>query len=311
MSLKICREPLYMKRNAFTLIELLVVIAIIAILAAILFPVFAQAKEAAKKTTCLSNVKQMGTAMYMYAQDSDDQLFPYRTKEANPLAGPGVNITGAAAKRKFWIELLYPYHKSRDMFKCPSNSFGAWAGVNKNCDPNVGDDGQPSAADDGCSYGGQNSYGVNRYPFQPDFSTAGKQIAAGMNFSAMAEVSNTLIALDTTYYDVLPKYTDRNGANNSVILNGDPNAFDPKTDPNGYYPYWTQIGNHHWSNPATLADEQAVMVQAKTRHAGKLNILFGDTHAKSRDYESVIYDLQDHPTTSMWDPWKSGVTPSP
>jgi len=59
-------------KRAFTLIELLVVIAIIAILAAILFPVFAQAKEAAKKTTCLSNTKQMALGIYMYSNDNDD-----------------------------------------------------------------------------------------------------------------------------------------------------------------------------------------------------------------------------------------------
>ena len=63
--------------NAFTLIELLVVIAIIAILAAILFPVFAQVREGARKTTCLSNMKQLGLGMAMYTSDFDDQAVPW------------------------------------------------------------------------------------------------------------------------------------------------------------------------------------------------------------------------------------------
>ncbi len=75
-------------RRAFTLIELLVVIAIIAILAAILFPVFSQAKEAAKKTACLSNTKQMALALYMYATDSDDTL-PMSDWEQDPASFMG------------------------------------------------------------------------------------------------------------------------------------------------------------------------------------------------------------------------------
>src|SRR6266536_4639298 len=62
------------RRSGFTLIELLVVIAIIAILAALLFPVFARAREQARKTTCLSNLKQIGAGMLMYAQDYDETL---------------------------------------------------------------------------------------------------------------------------------------------------------------------------------------------------------------------------------------------
>ncbi len=73
-------------RKGFTLIELLVVIAIIAILAAILFPVFAQAREKARQTQCLSNEKQIGTSLMMYAQDYDEVLPGYRFAYINPYA---------------------------------------------------------------------------------------------------------------------------------------------------------------------------------------------------------------------------------
>jgi prepilin-type N-terminal cleavage/methylation domain-containing protein/prepilin-type processing-associated H-X9-DG protein len=98
-------------RKAFTLIELLVVIAIIAILAAILFPVFAQAKEAAKKTACLSNDKQMATALFMYAGDNDDILVQtsYEMDATHPF-------------QTHWTYLMQPYIKSYDMFVCPSDS---------------------------------------------------------------------------------------------------------------------------------------------------------------------------------------------
>ncbi len=100
-----------MRRSAFTLIELLVVIAIIAILAAILFPVFAQAKEAAKKTACLSNDKQMATALFMYAGDSDDTLC--QTSWESDATHP---------YQVHWSFLMQPYIKSYDMFRCASDS---------------------------------------------------------------------------------------------------------------------------------------------------------------------------------------------
>jgi prepilin-type N-terminal cleavage/methylation domain-containing protein/prepilin-type processing-associated H-X9-DG protein len=93
-------------RSAFTLIELLVVIAIIAILAAILFPVFAQAREKARQTACLSNSKQMGTAIMMYVQDYDERL---------PLGAH--NFTNPGTR---WSSLIQPYIKNRDVFVCPS-----------------------------------------------------------------------------------------------------------------------------------------------------------------------------------------------
>lgn len=111
-------------KHGFTLIELLVVIAIIAILAAVLFPVFAQAREAARKITCNSNLRQLGTAFMMYAQDHDETLplqdgrngvfgtistTPSGARSGNPVSRDGV-----------WTNSLQPYVKSFNVFGCPS-----------------------------------------------------------------------------------------------------------------------------------------------------------------------------------------------
>ncbi|RYF50710.1 MAG: DUF1559 domain-containing protein [Cytophagaceae bacterium] len=99
-------------RNGFTLIELLVVIAIIAILAAILFPVFAQAREKARATACLSNMKQMGTALMMYAQDYDGGMPPW---DIGYLASPlGTTIPPPDTDKVvyYWDANLFPYVKS-------------------------------------------------------------------------------------------------------------------------------------------------------------------------------------------------------
>lgn len=95
-----------MVQRAFTLIELLVVIAIIAILAAILFPVFAQAKSAAKKTQCLSNIKQLNLGLIMYAGDNDD----FYMKRVN-----GTNTAGV----EHWWDFVRPYVKNEQIQKCP------------------------------------------------------------------------------------------------------------------------------------------------------------------------------------------------
>ena len=99
-------------RNAFTLIELLVVIAIIAILAAILFPVFAQARESARQTSCLSNMKQIGIGLVMYESDYDEQYPPSQL---------GVSPTIVS-----WPQMMYPYIKNEQVFVCPSSSPGAF-----------------------------------------------------------------------------------------------------------------------------------------------------------------------------------------
>lgn len=124
-----------MRNRAFTLIELLVVIAIIAILAAILFPVFAQAREAARKTSCLSNMNQIGKGMLMYAQDYDEQF---------PCSGPGTGVNTATTTNmyggtspggdwleiRFWSGMIMPYVKNTQVFFCPS-------GTNENTVPKL------------------------------------------------------------------------------------------------------------------------------------------------------------------------------
>lgn len=103
-----------MKRSAFTLIELLVVIAIIAILAAILFPVFAQAKAAAKTTSTLSNVKQLGTAVHMYAGDYDDMtpgVFHCGFDPIDPWCGADW-WSDQSDRFVTWSTLVWPYMKN-------------------------------------------------------------------------------------------------------------------------------------------------------------------------------------------------------
>jgi len=111
------------KCKAFTLIELLVVIAIIAILAAILFPVFARARENARRASCQSNLKQIGLGIMMYSQDYDEKL-----PRANTPSPGSVYPDGSTGTNFLWYHQIYPYVKSTQLFICPSTN-STWKGA--------------------------------------------------------------------------------------------------------------------------------------------------------------------------------------
>ena len=116
------RSAVTLRKAGFTLIELLVVIAIIAILTAILFPVFAQAREKARQSACLSNEKQIGLAMLQYCQDYDETWVSQSDDGVNVYDGYPLNKSGlAGANGNNYKDRILPYTKNEQIWLCPSD----------------------------------------------------------------------------------------------------------------------------------------------------------------------------------------------
>ena len=169
-----------MKIRAFTLIELLVVIAIIAILAAILFPVFARAKESAKQTACLSNARQVGTALTMYVTDSDGTMpIHYAYNSVPPAGKPG--------HKGIEVELA-PYTKSAPIFRCPLDNGGPYTSVDV-----------PGSSSYWDAYG--SSYRFTKCMFsvvagESSANNVPAETTAIVNESALSDTSNTRVMRD-------------------------------------------------------------------------------------------------------------------
>jgi prepilin-type processing-associated H-X9-DG protein len=236
------------------LIELLVVIAIIAILAAILFPVFGRARENARRSSCQSNLKQIGLGLVQYSQDYD---------ERGPRSWFGIDKDASGAGRYKWMDAIYPYVKSEQIFNCPSDDAAATRSVvNKNALYKY----HSGTVSDGMGYN-YGSYGANNayYNIGP---------TALPPFSSSATLSN-LMAPSTTVWitDTLPIDTT-NQAYPTFEFNWASQADQP-------------TGAVLTGSTPTLGGT-ASSVSIAARHLETTNILYCDGHVKSIKLDSLL-----------------------
>ncbi len=273
-------------RKAFTLIELLVVIAIIAILAAILFPVFAQAREKARAISCLSNMNQLGLAMQMYQQDYDE-TFPYWSWWNSYSGGHGPAPNNISS---FWSNAIFPYVKSAGVYNCPDNndqSTLAQTGFFGWITGNLVTAGVPQALVN-------SPLGVigNQTVLEGDWDNNGN---SGTTDSELTNPAGTFLIADgtptgesgafPTQYE--PNPNNPNDPNHKVIIarvawancfyNGPSNMCGGSQDDAGDY------------GPYTAAQLAAFNTQA--RHSGGENIDFADGHAKWMRDTQITVDL--------------------
>jgi prepilin-type N-terminal cleavage/methylation domain-containing protein len=190
-------------KKAFTLIELLVVIAIIAILAAILFPVFAQAKASAKNIASLSNLKQIGTSFKIYVGDNDDA---YPVYGSDPAKGNGCipNMEWVTAAGG-WAYLIYPYTKNGDIYSVPASTKPYWLGEGSWgwCGGKPSDPVLSAMADD---FNRKVKNGV-QYMYRKAFGGAARSDFAGgpITDTAAANPANTFVNYEFASWSTDPK----------------------------------------------------------------------------------------------------------
>ena len=313
-----------MKTKAFTLIELLVVIAIIAILASILFPVFAQAKAAAKQTVCLSNAKQASIGSLMYASDFDDHIprvlqhgdcnyeffpsIPCQYPLLNHLIIPqGETIAQAS---DFFLNVLQPYVKSYQVYYCPEIGKTDWSSVVSSVSMLEGypvDWGGPyDPAKEGLYVGGFPQMAVNMF----DEDVFGQTVDptwfgphANCNLGGIARPAENVLIVADSVYDFRPNspvpwqmkfgfpFTSPELPGSNCIDNGDPGTWYVHKAP---------------GSPVLLPAGQEFVDPTLPQYRGLANVTMADGHAKSYHFGQLNrcdYNAgQDYWQFTLWDP---------
>jgi prepilin-type N-terminal cleavage/methylation domain-containing protein/prepilin-type processing-associated H-X9-DG protein len=286
------------RSSAFTLIELLVVIAIIAILAAILFPVFAQARNKARQASTLSNHKQIGLAMLQYAQDYDETFVQGSTYDSN--AAYCASSPGGTCWNPGWADRIEPYMKAVGVLRSPSDSghdgwdgFGPWISVTANALA-VGVPG----------YGDNETLGIVGAGM-PWSMTASYPTAGGTNAQALANVNrpaDTIMLAD--------KMADDTAGANGPGLDwlGNRTRFQPvsmqmeDTATGTNYYGWIGAFIPNGKRPKDPSGKYHLGPQGgvSVKFNGLCNFTFADGHVKAMKPEQTNPDPVGQPQNNMW-----------
>jgi len=272
-----CATPATRRRSAFTLIELLVVIAIIAILAAILFPVFSRARENARRSSCQSNLKQLGISITMYTQDYDERMMSseYQT----------VPLDSFTTQR--WPQILQPYIKARNFTLCPSADYSLnvgdvapgirYADVIANDTPennyyyglypsygyNYGYLLRSTACPDGFGSGGACTPSPGATATSPGTGGMSPSNAIGVTLSDMQEPSRTVVLADSVSSPTSQHFL---GVNQPTNLK---------------WGYYIIRAPQRWASVPPTPVQAESFGRLVSRHLETANVLFADGHVKA------------------------------